>query len=133
MISSPTISDRGFSIPSPICCLAVNVVYVVFCSCGLPYVGRTSLPKPRWANHKSHIRNQHRTCNLATHCSTRHREEMVGPGKLMSVEVIKRMMTFVLLESVGENGSQEDLKKLENVWRDRLQSWHPLGLNTRDD
>jgi hypothetical protein len=58
---------------------------------------------------------------------------MVGPGKLMSVEVIKRMMTFVLLESVGENGSQEDLKKLENVWRDRLQSWHPLGLNTRDD
>ena len=29
--------------------------------------------------------------------------------------------------------SQEDLKKLENVWRDRLQSWHPLGLNTRDD
>ena len=42
-------------------------------------------------------------------------------------------LTFVLLESVGDSGSQEDLKKLENVWRDRLQSWHPLGLNTRDD
>ena len=109
------------------------MVYVVFCSCGLPYVGRTSLPKPRWANHKSHIRNQHRTCNLATHCSTSHREEMVGQGKLMSAEEIKKMMTFVLLESVGQNGSQEELKKLENVWRDRLQSWQPLGLNTRDD
>ena len=51
----------------------------------------------------------------------------------MSVDVIKKMMTFVLLESVGENVSKKDLKKLENVWRDRLQSWHPLGLNTRDD
>ena len=57
----------------------------------------------------------------------------MGPDKLMSVDGVKKMLTFVLLESVGESGSQEDLKKLENVWRDRLQSWHPLGLNTRDD
>ena len=57
----------------------------------------------------------------------------MGPGKLMSGDGVKKMLTFVLLESVGESGSQKDLKKLENVWRDRLQSWHPLGLNTRDD
>ena len=78
IIFTPTLPDRGFSIPNPICCQATNVVYVIICSCGLPYVGKTGLPKPRWANHKSHIRNQHHTCNLATHCSTTHREEMVG-------------------------------------------------------
>ena len=133
IIFTPTLPGRGISIPNPICCQAINVVYVIICSCGLPYVGRTGLPKPRWANHKSHIRNQHHTCNLATHCSTTHREEMVGPGKIVSVEDIKSRLTFVLLESIGEDGSQAELKVLENKWRDRLQSWHPLGLNTRDD
>ena len=133
IIFTPTIPDRGFSIPNPICCQAINVVYVIICSCGLPYVGRTGLPKPRWANHKSHIRNQHHTCNLATHCSNSHRKEMVGPGKIVSAVDIKNMLTFVLLESVGENGSLAELKDLECKWRDRLQSWYPLGLNTRDD
>ena len=97
IIFTPTLPDRGLSIPNPICCQSINVVYVIICSCGLPYVGRTGLPKPRWANHKSHIRNQHHTCNLAIHCNTTHREEMVGPGKIVTVEDIKSELTFVLL------------------------------------
>jgi general stress protein 26 len=58
---------------------------------------------------------------------------VVGNGKLFSTEDIKQHLTFSLLESVGEDGLQEDLQELEEKWRDRLQSWFPLGLNIRED
>jgi hypothetical protein len=57
----------------------------------------------------------------------------VGNGKLLSTEDIKQHLTFSLLESVGEDGLKEDLQELEEKWRDRLQSWSPLGLNIRED
>ena len=133
MFTSPSIPDRSFSIPNPICCKSVNVVYVIVCSCGLHYVGRTGQPRPRWANHKSHIRKQHNTCNLATHCSKAHKETMVGLDKLVANEDIRKQLSLTLLESVGDQGGVEELKRLEGVWRDRLQSWTPLGLNTRND
>ena len=133
IFTSPSIPGRGFSVPKPICCKSVNVVYVIVCSCGLLYVGRTGQPRPRWANHKSHIRKQQRTCNLATHCSTVHKDAVVGDGKMVTSEDVKQHLSLTLLESAGDQGGQEDLKRLEGVWRDRLQSWVPLGLNTRDD
>ena len=58
---------------------------------------------------------------------------MVGVGKLVTTEDIMKQLTFTLLESVGEQGGLEDLKVLEGRWRDKLQSWAPLGLNTKDD
>jgi hypothetical protein len=133
IIFSLTVPERGFSIPKPICCKSVNVVYVIFCTCGRPYVGKTGQPRPRWANHKAHIRNLHKTCNLASHCSTLHKDNMVGKGKLFTTEDVQQNLTFSLLESIGEDGNSEDLKALEETWRDRLQSWSPLGLNTRED
>ena len=66
IMHSSTSSGRGFSIPNPINCTAVNVVYSIICPCGLLYVGKTTEPKPRWANHKSHIRNGKHTCKLST-------------------------------------------------------------------
>ena len=32
-----------------------------------------------------------------------------------------------------EQRHQEELKKKEGVWRTKLESWAPIGLNTRDD
>ena len=58
---------------------------------------------------------------------------MVGVGKLVTTEDIMKQLTFTLHESVGEQGGLEDLKVLEGRWRDKLQSWAPLGLNTKDD
>jgi hypothetical protein len=130
--SSTLLSGRGFSIPQPISCTAVNVVYVVSCPCGLQYVGRTSKPKPRWANHKSHIRGGNLTCNLATHCIRVHRD-MVGHNKLTTTDNIKACLSFTILESVGIGGTVGELEEVEEVWRNRLQSWAPGGLNTRED
>ena len=124
---------RGFSIPAPINCLAANVIYSIACPCGRLYVGKTAEPKSRWSNHKSHIRNGHKTCNLAVHCLDHHTDTMVGAGKLFASPDVKNLLTITLLEAVGENATMESLEKCEEQWRNRLQSWSPNGLNIRED
>ena len=42
-------------------------------------------------------------------------------------------MKFTLLESLGPDADLQDLKKKEDVWRTRLESWDPIGLNVRED
>jgi hypothetical protein len=132
-ISPSNSQGRGFSIQAPINCLAVNVVYAISCPCGHLYVGKTAEPKSRWSNHKSHIRNMHKTCSLATHCTGQHKDQMVGAGKLFDSGDIKRLLTFTLLESVGLDGSFESLERCEEQWRNKMQSWFPSGLNIRED
>ena len=132
-ISNPSNPGRGFSIPAPITCQAVNIVYAVLCPCGLLYVGKTTLPKPRWSNHKSHIRKEQKTCNLATHCIGHHQDTMVGGGKLTTTRDVRTLLTLTFLESVGEQGSFEALERCEEQWRNKLQSWAPSGLNIRED
>ena len=124
--------DRGFQIPAPINCKALNVIYLVICECGKYYVGRTEKPRLRWANHKSHVRNKFLTCNLAKHCAQMHRN-FIGTDRLTTTEEVRAGFKFILLESLGEEASIEDLKRKEDVWRTRLDSWAPSGLNTRDD
>ena len=114
-------------------CQAVNVIYAIACPCGRLYVGKTSDPKPRWSNHKSHIRKMHKTCNLATHCLSQHPDTMVGAGKLFASQDVKNLLTFTLLQSVGEEGTVESLEICEEQWRNKLQSWSPNGLNIRED
>ena len=58
---------------------------------------------------------------------------MVGATKLNNSDDVKSFLKFTLLESVGVNGSAEDLALLEEVWRNRLQCWAPVGLNVRED
>ena len=132
IVNSPSVQDRGFVIPSTINCRSVNVVYLMVCFCGKHYVGKTTKPKDRWRNHKSHIRCEQKTCNMATHCIEMHRE-MVGATKLTGTDEVKSKIKFTLLQSVGLSAGDEELKKLENKWRDKLQSWAPMGLNTKDD
>ena len=97
------------------------------------YVGKTSQIKSRWSNHKSHIRTGLKTCSLASHCSLYHKDSMVGAGKLSTTEFVKSSLTFTLIESVGHEGSAEDLEQCEEMWRNRLNSWAPNGLNMRED
>ena len=41
--------------------------------------------------------------------------------------------SLILLESLGEESTLAELKKKEDTWRNRLDSWAPSGLNTRED
>ena len=132
-INNPQHPGRGFAIPRPINCLSSNLVYSLSCPCGLMYVGKTTHIKPRWSNHKSHIWNGLKTCNMASHCSISHMDSMVGKGKLSTSELVKSSFTFTLLESVGLSGTAEDLDRCEEIWRNRLNTWTPNGLNVRED
>ena len=51
--------------------------------------------------------------------------DMVGPGKLFNTAYIKANIDFTILESVGVYGSDEELAELEEIWRNRLQTWAP--------
>ena len=128
IIFSPHLPGRGFSLPKSINCKAINCVYVISCPCGLQYVGKTDLPRPRWANHKSHIRKERSTCNLAKHCFNTHRDSMVDKPFFDSKE-IQGLLKFTILET----SSLDSLEQVEENWRNRLQTWAPLGLNTRED
>ena len=58
---------------------------------------------------------------------------MVGKNKLWSVLEIKKLLKFTIVDTVGEDGTEEELKLLKDRWRDNLHSWAPIGLNTRED
>ena len=124
--------EKGFQLQSLVNCQSLNVVYKVECMCGKYYVGRTAHPKQRWACHKSHIRTKYLACNLASHCATQHKH-LLGSDKLKTVAEVKSGFKFTLLESLGPDGSLEELKRREDVWRTRLDSWAPAGLNTKED
>ena len=66
------------------------------------------------------------------HCAQMHRN-FIGTDRLTTTEEVRAGFKFILLESLGEEASIEDLKRKEDVWRTRLDSWAPSGLNTRDD
>ena len=123
----PILPGRGFSLTKSTTCKTLHCVYVISCPCGLQYVGRTDDPKKRWANHKSHIRKSRLTCNLAKHCIKVHRDSMVN--KLSTTTDIKTQLQFTILES----GMPDSLEELEDTWRNRLKTWAPHGLNTRED
>ena len=116
----------------------INFLYILFSETfeirSIRQMGqKTTLLKPRWSNHKSHIRKGQKTCNLATHCIGHHEDTMVGGGKLFTTREVQNLLILTLLESVGKDGSFEALELCEEQWRNKLQSWAPTGLNIRED
>ena len=64
---------------------------------------------------------------MAKHCVRVHTDSMVD--KLSNSTDIKEQLKFTILES----GTPESLEELEETWRNRLKTWAPHGLNTRED
>ena len=88
--------------------------------------------KKRWSTHKSHIRCAQQTCNLATHCIIEHSDLMVGDDKLRNTEDVKQILEFTILDRALD-GTEETFVRLEEKWRNKLKSWEPHGLNSRND
>ena len=133
MFSSPSIPGRSFSFDKHLTCKDVWVVYAIKCTlCDKLYVGQTDNPKARWSNHKSHVRCARETCNFATHCIRQHSDLMVGEGKLMQTSIIKENIQFTILDKALDC-TEQTLCRLEERWRNKLKSWVPNGLNSRND
>ena len=63
----------------------------------------------------------------------KYHNELVGEDKLYDLAEVRAAMKFTLLESLGPDADLEDLKKKEDIWRTRLESWAPIRLNVRED
>ena len=66
-------------------------------------------------------------------CNNLYMVIMVGAGKLSTTQDIRSLLTLTLLDSVGQEGSEDDLEQCEELWRNKLCSWAPNGLNMRQD
>ena len=108
------------------------VVYHLVCKSGRPecrrahYVGMASstnqAKKPmslRWSNHKSHHKKGRNMCGMTAHLMTCHKGE--------------DMQNLVSITILEECPSPEVAKELETAWCHRLFSFHPAGLNCREE
>ena len=108
------------------------VVYHLTCKSGRPecrrahYVGMASTTDPakkpmslRWSNHKSHHKKGRNMCGMTSHLLTCHKGE--------------DMQKFVSITILEECQNQEIAKEKEIAWCHRLFSFHPAGLNCREE
>ena len=125
----------GFKIPIPSllsCSSGPAVVYHLTCKSGRPecrrahYVGMASTTEPakkpmslRWSNHKSHHKKGRNMCGMTSHLLTCHKGE--------------DMQRFVSITILEECLNQELAKEKETAWCHRLFSFHPAGLNCREE
>ena len=63
----------------------------------------------------------------------KHHKNLIGEDKLYDVTEVKGAFKYILLEALGPHCHLDDLKKREDIWRTRLESWYPVGLNKKDD
>ena len=59
--------------------------------------------------------------------------DLVGPVRLFATDFIKANIDFTILDSAGVDGTDEELAELEEIWRNKLQTWTPSGPNVRED
>ena len=106
----------------------------------LVYVGYTTdCMAVRWRNHKSHIKNSIKSCELASHfislSSTTHKLD--GTSQATFTSELSEHIAIILLESVKPSPSldvESFVKERENFWQGALKST-PLfgGINKRSN
>ena len=135
-------TTQTFRIKSHIDCNSKHVVYLVLdLKCDdIFYVGYTTdCMVVRWRNHKSHIKNSIKSCELASHfislSSTTHKLDRTSQATFTSE--LSEHIAIILIESVKPSPSldvESFLKERENFWQGALKST-PLfgGINKRSN
>ena len=135
-------TTQTFRIKSHIDCNTKHVVYLVLdLKCNdIFYVGYTTdCMAVRWRNHKSHIKNSIKSCELASHfislSSTTHKLDRTSQATFTSE--LSEHIAIILIESVKPSPSldvESFLKERENFWQGALKST-PLfgGINKRSN
>ena len=100
-------------------------MYLATCKiCDKQYVGSTKTEfKVRFRNHKSDMKNNKKTCELATHFNSL--EHQVTDISFIVIETITNFKNDSHLESI--------LLTREAYWTAQLCTLHPHGLNKRKE
>ena len=131
--TSPSLPGYKIPIKTRVSCKSSPaVVYHLTCNSGRPecqrahYVGMASTSNPkkkaislRWSNYKSHHKNGLHSCGMSTHLAICHKGEN-----------IENLISLTLLE---ECPSADLAKEAETAWMFKLFSFHPTGLNIREE
>ena len=73
----------------------------------------------RWSNYKSHHKSGLHSCGMSTHLAICHKGENIG-----------NLISLTLLE---ECPTSDLAKESETAWMYKLFSFHPTGLNVREE
>lgn len=114
-------TGRTYYIKESVSCSSQNVIYLIACNrCRLQYVGSSKDFKRRFANHKSHMKHNKNTCEVAKHFNS-------APHSLDEFE-------FVIIEQIRNQGNLERaLLNREAYWTSQLRCLFPYGLNKRKE
>lgn len=137
--TSPNIKNT-FNIKSRISCQNENIIYVIYdkiCE-KIFYVGYTcDTMRVRWANHKSHIKNCKKSCELSTHF-TKHNLGLHKLDKTTTPKFtasLKEHLSIILIERVDPipgKSMKEACEIRETYWQGALKASRLFGgINKR--
>ena len=132
-------SDFIVNIKGKLSCDSVGVIYLINDKiCRRSSVGSTiNKFKTRWANHKSHIKNNIHSCEISMHFNSDFHEIAKEPLKVFDNELSSHL-EIILIEKVHfETDLFDDkvkvLKDRESYWQAQLNTLESFGgLNKRD-
>ena len=129
-------TTKSFPIKGTVTCQSNYVIYQIRdIVCEIDYVGYSSNIKSRWANHKSHIKKNIKSCELSTHINLK------APGKHQLDRDcqknydrdLKTQLRIILLEEVNIRPDLDDKKIIEimeareYIWQCQLKATSKLG------
>ena len=64
---------KVYQIKQTVNCISKNIIYLITCKkCSVQYIGSASTPKVRFRSHKSSMRTNKKTCEVAIHFNSLH-------------------------------------------------------------
>ena len=115
-------TGRKYKIKQSMDCSSTNVIYLVTCTkCNLQYVGSTTTQfKIRFRNHKSSMKTNKKTCEVAIHFNAI--QHQLSDFKFICIEKI-----------VNQENIENKLITREAYWTVQLRTLPPYGLNKRQE
>ena len=114
------VTGRKYTIKESLSCISENVIYLASCNkCKLQYVGSTTNQfKVRFRNHKSSMKTNKKTCEVAVHFN--------------NTEHCLENFSFVCIEQINDSTNVDSkLLTREAYWTMQLRTLQPFGLNKR--
>ena len=124
-------------------CNSKNVIYLINDKiCKKHSIGSALDMKKRFRNHKSHIKNHRETCNLVRHWWEVENHKSTHSGEMSQKSFsheLQKELELILVDklTVNDNDSEKEiltkLHKLEGEWQVKMHTFHPYGLNIREE
>ena len=128
-------TEQKFKIRHHLDCNSPYCIYLIDdMLCYRSYTGSTINPaKDRWSKHKSHIKHNLSTCELARHFTHDGKHNFDRSGTINEIDVTLKEHLRITIIDIEESHDLSKLKEREAYWQHQLRTFtHFGGLNKRD-